>query len=473
MKLSLFDQAFFKLEEVGMAPLPMGGALILNPKSADWELSGEDIANHLAARMEKIPLMRKKPLQDKLKIGSIRLVDDPNFDVNNHISVTRVKRPGGYRQLAEHLGEFSQKPIPTDRPLWQFEIIEGLRGGKIAVATHIHHGILVGVGAVEALAGLNDLEPRRPDKPRTIPWPADDEPKAGQLISDALRESVDRSFVKTPQLVRKSVRPLLRAGALKAADKLANSDSVASQDEPSPSEVTVQKTSLNPDRLSTERLVAWKELDLARVKKISKRHGCTINDLALTLCSVALDHHYAARDETVDFDQVAVMPVNVRSEQDGTAGNAVSAQFVNLHNTQTDIAERLQAISGDTRILKHQARPKTKGPIDGKELMAVFSPFLLESALRLVTRFDLLSRVKIANTIVSNVPGARVPLYVAGAAVESVIPMAPLVDGMMALSCAISSTHSKLVIGFHGCAETIGDMGALVRGVEHGIKALS
>ncbi len=101
-----------------MTPMIMGGAMVLDPKTAEWELSGQIIADHLAARMEKIPLMRKKPLQDKLKIGSIRLVDDPGFDVKNHITVTRLKRPGGYRQLADHLGEFSQKPIPTDRPLW-------------------------------------------------------------------------------------------------------------------------------------------------------------------------------------------------------------------------------------------------------------------------------------------------------------------------------------------------------------------
>ena len=97
MKLSLMDQAFFKLEEAGMAPSPMGGVMILNPKTADWALTGKIIANHLAARMERIPLMRQKPLQDKLKLGSIRLVDDPDFDVNNHITVARVKRPGGYQ----------------------------------------------------------------------------------------------------------------------------------------------------------------------------------------------------------------------------------------------------------------------------------------------------------------------------------------------------------------------------------------
>ena len=47
--------------------------------------------------------------------------------------------------------------------------------------------------------------------------------------------------------------------------------------------------------------------------------------------------------------------------------------------------------------------------------MAVFSPFLLESALRLISRFDLMSRIKMGNTMISNVPGAPVPLYVAGA----------------------------------------------------------
>ena len=117
-------------------------------------------------------------------------------------------------------------------------------------------------------------------------------------------------------------------------------------------------------------------------------------------------------------------------------------------------------------------RPKTKGPVDGKALMGVFSPLLLESALRLVSRFDLLGRVKMANTLISNIPGAPVSLYLAGAVVETVIPMAPVLDGM-ALSCTITSTHSKLIIGFHGCAETLGDMGDLVAGVERGIKALT
>ena len=470
MKLSLFDQAFFKIEEAGMAPMPMGGVMILNPKTAAPDLTATDIANHLAARMEKIPLMRKKPVQDRLKIGSIRLVDDPEFDVQNHLTVSRVKRPGGYQELAEHLGRFSEKPIPTDRPLWQFEVIEGLRGGKFAVATHIHHGILDGAGAMESLAGLNDLQPGELEKPRRGRWPAEAEPGAARLVGAALLENLNRSFVKTPGLIRKSAGPLLRAGAKKAAATLARQESAA--DRPALPEVNVQGTSLNIQRTSRKRSVAWKALSLSGVKKLSKHYGVTINDLALMLCSVAMDHYYAAMGETVDFDQVAVMPFNVRTEEDGGTGNAVMVRSVNLHSTERDVVERLQAIAADTRILKQDVRPDVKGPIDGKDLMAVFSPFLLESALRLVSRFDLMSRIKMGNTMISNVPGAPVPLYVAGAVVEAVVPMAPVVEGM-ALSCTIASTDSKLVIGFHACSDTLADMAPLVAGVEEGYQALA
>ena len=470
MKISLFDHIFFKVEEIGMAPLPMGGAMILDPKTAAQKLTARDIADHLAARMEKIPLMRKKPLQDKLKIGSIRLVDDPEFDVKNHVAITRIKAPGGHRELAEQLGRFSQQPVPTDRPLWQFEVIEGLRGGKFAVATHIHHGILDGIGALESLASLNDLKPRAPETPRQGKWPAPAEPGGARLVGAALLENLNRLYVATPKFVGKSAGPVLKAGASGVLSRLAGRG--AKTNVPTLPDVTVVSTSLNATGLSRERRVAWKTLDIRRIRRIGKRRGCTVNDVALLLCSVALDRHYAARGETVDFDQVAVMPFNIRKQEDDTAGNAVTVRSVNLHNTVSELSARLQAIAADTRLLKQAVRPRVKSPVDGEALMAVFSPFLLESALRLVSRFDLMSKIRMGNTMITNVPGAPVPLYVAGAEVESVIPMAPVVEGI-ALSCTIASTHSKLVVGFHGCAETVGSMDPLVAGVEEAYRALT
>src|SRR5579863_6010622 len=96
-RLSLFDQLFYKAEKVGLPRLYLGGAMILDHALTPHKLTASIIAEHLAARMEKIPLMRKKIAQDALRIGSVRLVDDPSFDVRKHIVLTSVKAPGGYR----------------------------------------------------------------------------------------------------------------------------------------------------------------------------------------------------------------------------------------------------------------------------------------------------------------------------------------------------------------------------------------
>src|SRR5450631_3113665 len=110
-KLSLFDQLFYKIEKAGLPPMYMAGAMIIDPAQSPHKLTPKIIADHLAARMEAIPLMRKMIVQDSLAIGSVRLVDDPKFAVRNHIYITQLPEPGGYKELTERLGHFSERRI--------------------------------------------------------------------------------------------------------------------------------------------------------------------------------------------------------------------------------------------------------------------------------------------------------------------------------------------------------------------------
>jgi diacylglycerol O-acyltransferase len=111
------DQAFYKLEAGGMYPVLMAGAMILDVAGSPYPLNAKMIADHLAARMEKVPLMRKKLVQDALRIGNMQLVDDPSFDVRNHITRTVLPAPGGYRELTDCLGEFSAQRLDLSRPM--------------------------------------------------------------------------------------------------------------------------------------------------------------------------------------------------------------------------------------------------------------------------------------------------------------------------------------------------------------------
>ena len=119
----------------------MSGCMILDCSDSPHTVNGKILADHVAACMEEIPLMRQRLVQDPLQLGDLRLVEDPHFDVRDHVSRTSLKPPGGYAELTAALGTFSASRMELSRPLWHFEVIDGLEKGQIAIAMRLHHAI--------------------------------------------------------------------------------------------------------------------------------------------------------------------------------------------------------------------------------------------------------------------------------------------------------------------------------------------
>ncbi len=95
-RLGVLDHVFYKADQYKVMSMIMGGVSILAPAKAGARLKAQAIANHLAARLGKIPLLRKKLVQDPLRIGSVRKIEDPAFDSWDHISVATIAKPGQY-----------------------------------------------------------------------------------------------------------------------------------------------------------------------------------------------------------------------------------------------------------------------------------------------------------------------------------------------------------------------------------------
>lgn len=222
--------------------------------------------------------------------------------------------------------------------------------------------------------------------------------------------------------------------------------------------------------------MAYLELPLKDIKSLRKTHNCTVNDLALFINSWALEHYFREIGETIDFDLVCTMGVNMRDEGDASVGNKASAARVNLHNTIPDAKERLRAITEDTlevkRSLGRGPRKKTgQTEVDYETLSKLFSPILLEALVHGVIRFNLLGKAIMTNVNITNVPGSPKPAYIAGARQVSAVPMAPPFDSI-ALNIAITSTEGLLLIGYHGCGEAIKHKELLVEGARAGFAAI-
>lgn len=469
-KLSPLDQIFYLLDMSGM-PVMMCGAMIVDPTDSPYPLDGKILADHIAARMEKIPLMRQKVAQDVLKIGNMKLVDDPGFDVKNHISIARLKQPGGYKELTEHLGEFSAQRLDLSRPLWQYEVIEGLEGGRFAVAIHIHHCILDGVGATEALGSVWDTKPVPAEQPSSGAWQVKEGPTPFSLLWDAVNENAERMYVNTPAFLLKSSSSLLNLLVKKLA---ANPDE---EKKPTPDHRVkvpkVHKTSLNPSKLSSKRAISYVEFPLKQIKMLGRHYGCSVNDLMILFSSYALQHYFETIGEPIDFDLVTALPINTRKSGDPSHGNKLSAARLSLHNRIEGIEERLHAIVRDTAAIKQPKKSDggISSSVDGGALMGLFSPLILEGLIYGVVKFNLMEKLPLLNFAITNVPGYPVPIYIAGARQISTVPMAPIAD-TAGLTITISSTDSNVVIGFHGCGEAIKDKELFVDGAQSSFEAL-
>ena len=54
-------------------------------------------------------------------------VDDPDFDLSNHLIRRRLPEPGGRAEAEAHVAEQMGVPLPGGSPLWRVEFIEGYR----------------------------------------------------------------------------------------------------------------------------------------------------------------------------------------------------------------------------------------------------------------------------------------------------------------------------------------------------------
>jgi WS/DGAT/MGAT family acyltransferase len=190
-------------------------------------------------------------------------------------------------------------------------------------------------------------------------------------------------------------------------------------------------------------------MSLADVKAVRKALGCTVNDVVLTTVTGAIREFLSRRQtrpEDTDFRVSA--PVSVRREADkGKLGNHVSTWVVKLPISESDPRKQLEAIHAITTELKDSNQAL------GIETINAIADWTTSSLLSLGAQASSVA----ANTIVTNVPGPQIPLYLLGAEMESMFPQVPLLPNL-GLGIALVSYNGKVCWGFNADADMVPDV---------------
>jgi WS/DGAT/MGAT family acyltransferase len=464
-QLTSLDAQFLALETPRQAG-HVGGVAILDPSTAPGgTLDCAAMKRLLEERLPLLPPFRWKLAEVPLGLDYPYWVDDQDFDLDFHVRELALPAPGSDEQLAEQVARIFARPLDRARPLWELYVIHGLPHGHVAALTKIHHALIDGMSGAEIMGLLLDLEPtgrELPPAPEHVP-----EGKPGEL------EMLGRGLLGLPRYPLRALRSLPRAvpniddtpfGTLPGAGTLARLTGRA------PSSLRAPKTSFN-GRVSPHRRFAFGQLALDDVKIAKNAHGCTVNDVVVSMCAGVVRRWLVEHSELPAEPLVAQIPVSVRTnEQAGTYGNRIMLMAAPLFTNVDDPVERLMlthAAMGDMKQ-RHKALPA--------ELLQdanhFIPPAVFSRAARATFRLATSSPGRPTwNLVISNVPGPQFPLYMAGAELQANYPVSVITDGM-GLNITVMSYRGRMDFGIVADRDQMSDVQCLIDWLGDELEAL-
>jgi WS/DGAT/MGAT family acyltransferase len=455
-QLSGLDAAFLAME-TGSVFGHVGSVCVVDPATATQPLTLERLARLIESRLHLIPPFRRRLVEVPLGLDQPYWIEDPDFDIEYHVRELALAEPGDDKQLAEQAARLHARPLDRRRPLWELYLIHGLRGGRKAVYTKVHHAAIDGVSGNDILAAVLDLSPEGREDAEIPGWECDRQPRAAAMLARSV-VSLTSQPLRAARMSYGLVRSLPGLATSPARPRLPVIDRVLKRDAgvvlSSPG-LRAPATPFNKS-VSPHRRWSFVSLPLDEVKRVKNEVGVTVNDVVMALSAGALRRWLLDHDALPEAPLVAGVPVSVRTDdQKGTGGNRVSSMIAPIPTHLADPAERLRACHDAMKAAKQQHGAL---PADMLADVAQFAmPALAGQAARLAARLRLVERVNAFNLIISNVPGPNVPLYYAGARLEAYYPLSAIADGQ-GLNITVMSYGGQLHFGLIADRDLVPDL---------------
>lgn len=397
----------------------MGSVFVLDDRP-DFEvfLAKMDEASHSLLRL-------RERVEEGVGLAPPRWVIDDEFDIREHVRHVQLPSPGGLRELLDLAAQVFQDPFDVHRPLWQFVVVDSCADESDdhiagAIVMKLHHSVSDGIGAVRLAEMYLDFErhpkPGETTTPSTAPVAeSDDSGLLGTAVGEATylaKQQLDLARRAAAEVALWGADPSrirsvadTASGMLKAtANQLAASPS-------SGSGAPLFRTR------SRHRHLEVFDLALDDLREASKRLGGSVNDIFVAGSAIAVANYHAERGVSAESFNLSFI-ISTRSDNAAGGNSFVPIPFSVSGQPMTPV-EMFGAVRDEIARKRESAGG---GVGDVMNLVAGLATMLPSSMLTKAGR----ARAARQDWATSNLRGAPIPIFAAGAQITHMYPVGPL-----------------------------------------------
>jgi len=420
--LSPVDQMFVRMES-DRTPMHIGALAIFElPEGAGPEFVRDIHRAFSELRFLPFPfdsVLASGPVAEALPVWR-QVQPDPAY----HVRLAALPVPGGEAELGQLVEQLHSRRLDMGKPLWEAHVIEGLSGNRFAFYFKAHHCAVDGTGAMNLIKHWLSTDPAG-------------SPAVGTAGPGRHFGLLDRIKVPFTRVTDGLVATTELVGRLVAMARGEHSSVRAALGTP--------KTPFN-QRLTRQRRVAVRVLELDRLKAVAQDTGTTVNDVVLATLSGAVRRYLLEQGALPDESLTVSVPVGF--DRDEETLNAATGFVCPLGTNLADPLARLQVITAATNRGKADLSNMSTNALQHYTLFGLLP-------LAIGQRTGVLQKLPpLFNFTVSNVVLSREPLYLLGARLELLVPVSFLADGY-GLNVTLVGYTDKVALGFVGCRDTI------------------
>ena len=361
--------------------------------------------------------------------------DVPGYRVEDHVERVNLPEPADELSLQALVSQKMNTALDFSQPLWKMTLVDNYPEGSVII-THVHHVIADGVSLMQVMMQMTKKSPDEPAAQVPVDNPEQEERQSSPAPLPAAMPASDRS--QTPAAIpaarpgQSNPSPLkgILAGALTSIHIAAAIARIILR-RPDPPSI------LKGPLAKTKKAVWSLPYAMPEIRSMAQSNQATPNDVLMAIATGAIrryiDLHHVNRVRNVR----GFVMVNLRRRFfDLELGNKFGLIFLTLPIERDQFQERLRDVKKGMDSLKESSEyAATYLILNILGLMPVWIEHLATSFL------DTKGTV-----VITNVPGPRQPLYLAGSPINSVIAWAPE-SGRIGVGVSIISYNEQVWIG--------------------------